>query len=175
MVEPADSAVGDERRVIVGRISGIYGVSGWVKVFSYTRPKENIFNYSPWQLQPDWEARELVEGRIHGKGLIAHLKGIEDRDSARMLQGMEIAILRDQLPEPKPGEYYWHDLLGLDVVNLRGNVLGKVIDIQETGANDVLVIKGERRHLIPLVTGEVIKEIDLDGQRILADWVAEEE
>lgn len=171
MVEPADSAAADERQVIVGKISGVYGVSGWVKLFSYTRPKENIFNYSPWQLQPNRETRSLLEGREHGKTLIARLEGIEDRDAARRLQGSDITISRDQLPEPGPGEYYWYDLLGLDVVDTRGAGLGKVMEIRETGANDILIIKGKRRYLVPLVMDEVVKEIDLENRRITVDWI----
>ena len=174
MAEPADSTVGVNQRVIVGKITGIHGVAGWLKVFSYTRPKENIFNYSPWLLQPDGKAISLLDGKVHGKGLIAKLEGIDDRDQARTLQGMEVAVFRDQLPEPEPGEYYWHDLLGLNVVNLNGARLGKVVELQETGANDVLVIEGERRYLVPLVMDEVIREIDLDNRQILVDWIAEE-
>lgn len=172
MAEPVDSAVG-ERRVIVGKISGSYGVAGWVKVFSYTRPKENIFNYSPWRFEPGGETRRLLEGKIHGNGLIARLEGIDDRDSARMLNGQEITIGRDQLPEPDRGEYYWHDLLGLSVSDTEGLELGKVTEIRETGANDVLIVKGKQRHLIPLVMGEIIKKIDLDNRRIVVDWISE--
>ena len=171
MAEPADSAAADERRVIVGEISGIYGVSGWVKVFSHTRPRENILNYSPWRLAPDWKPRRLLEGKRQGKSLIARLEGIEDRDAARLLKGKEIAIIRDQLPEPGPGEYYWHDLLGLDVVDSRGAELGKVMEIRETGANDVLIIEGNGRHL--LIMGEVVKAVDLKNRRITVDWVTE--
>lgn len=171
MAEPAGSPIGD-RRVIIGQVSGIHGVTGWVKVFSYTRPKENIFTYSPWQLQPDWTERNVLEGKVQGKGLIVRLEGIDDRDSARNLMGMDIAIFRSQLPDPEPGCYYWYDLIGLDVVTLQGDVLGKIVDIQETGANDVLIIEGRGRHLVPLITDEVIKEIDLEQRRMMVDWIA---
>ena len=114
-----------------------------------------------------------MEGRTQGKSLIARLDGIDDRDSARLLKGREIAIFRDQLPDPGPGEYYWYDLIGLDVINVRGTDLGQVTEIRETGANDVLIVNGRQRCLIPLVMGEIIRDIDLENGRIVVDWVAE--
>jgi len=172
MENPIERGADSQREVIVGKISGIYGVSGWIRVHSYTRPVENIFSYSPWLIGEtgSWETRELLQGRSQGKGLIARLDGLDDRDEARSLIGKDVAINREQMPELPEGEYYWCDLLGLDVINQEDMVLGKVTEIQETGANDVLIVKGERRYLIPLVIGHHVLEIDPDNRRIRVDW-----
>jgi 16S rRNA processing protein RimM len=175
MTAPAANDDGAAGRVIIGRISGVYGVTGWVKVFSYTRPKENIFNYSPWLIgsRGVWRERALLECRVHGKGLLARLDGVPDREAARAVMGSDIAVSRSQLPPLPEGEYYWCDLIGRKVVNLEGEELGEVTEIQETGANDVLVVEGRRRHLIPVVMERVIRKVDLAGDRILVDWDAD--
>ena len=159
-------------RVILGKIAGVYGVRGWVKVFSETKPKENIFNYSPWQINVSgkWRSVEAVEGKPHGKGLVARLDSCDEREKARELVGAEIAIYKDQLPAADEGEYYWADLVGLEVVTLQGVKLGVVDHLLETGANDVLVIKGEREHLVPFVQGHYIKQVDLEAGVIRVDW-----
>ena len=160
------------RRIVLGKISGIYGVSGWVKVLSYTRPKENILKYSLWLLgtEENWQEMELLEGKPQGKGLIARLKGLEDRDEARKKIGQDIAVLRNQLAELPEGEFYWCDLIGLDVTNLEGVHLGKVTEIFDSGANDVLVVTGETRHLLPLILDRYVKEIDPGNNRMIVDW-----
>jgi 16S rRNA processing protein RimM len=167
-----DNGSGAAGRVIIGRISGVYGTAGWVRVFSYTRPRENICSYSPWLVAtPDgWEERELLETRVHGKGLIARLAGPEDRDAARALIDRDIAVYRRQLPALPEGEYYWCDLIGRRVVNLGGEELGEVTEIRETGANDVLVVEDGGRRLIPLVMEKVVREVDPAGDRIVVDW-----
>lgn len=171
-MKPADGGPASQAQVTVGKISGIYGVSGWVKILSYTRPITNIFSYSPWLIRrgEQQEPMELLEGREHGKGLVARLKNLDDRDIARSLIGKEIAVYRQQMPALPQGEYYWCDLLELDAVNQAGVYLGKVTEILETGANDVLVIEGERRHLVPLIMKNYVTEIDLDAGRITVDW-----
>jgi 16S rRNA processing protein RimM len=129
-------------------------------------------NYQPWYLRrgADWQAGELAEGRRHGKGVIARLAGCEDRDQAMTLMGCEIGVRRDQLPATAPGEYYWQDLLGLEVVTLQDEPLGKVDHLLETGANDVLVVQGERERLIPFVPGQIVKRVDLQAGVIQVDW-----
>ncbi|MCI0400503.1 MAG: ribosome maturation factor RimM [Gammaproteobacteria bacterium] len=158
--------------VVLGYLAGLYGVGGWVRVFSYARPKANILCYSPWQLVVDdvWTETALVAGRIHGKGIIAKLAGCENRDQATRLLGAKIAVHRRQLPALEPGEYYWADLIGLDVVTSAGARLGEVARLLETGANDVLVVKGDREHLIPWVRGRFILDVDLVAGRIHVDW-----
>lgn len=159
--------------VIVGQVAGVFGVKGWIKVRSDTSPYDNILNYSPWylQLNGNWVAYELLAGQKHSKGLIAQLKGCDDRDQAAELVGREIAISREQLPAASEGEYYWSDLIGLEVRNTRGELLGKVDKLMETGANDVLVVKGERGEtLIPYVKNHYILSVDLAAGSIQVDW-----
>lgn len=158
--------------VAVGKIVGLYGVHGWVKVFSHTDPKENIFSYAPWlvQIRGEWQSTKVLSGRTQGKGLVAQLEGSGDRDQARLFIGAEIAVLKSQLPKPAAGEYYWSDLIGLEVVTLGGQALGKVDHLLDTGANDVLVVQGERERLIPFVRGQYVHEIDLDAGTMRVDW-----
>jgi 16S rRNA processing protein RimM len=171
-MKPADGGSDNPGQVIVGKISGIYGVSGWVRIISYTRPVTNILSYSPWLVGQGEQQRqmELLEGRMQGKGLVARLLGLEDRDVARSYIGKQIALYRQQMPDLPAGEYYWCDLMQLDVVTLDGVMLGKVTEILETGANDVLVVEGDRRHLVPLIMDRYVTEIDVSNGRITVDW-----
>ena len=171
---------GPEKRVIIGRISGVHGVRGWLKVFSYTEPKENIFLYQPWLLGEDnknaeatWTEVEFVEYGKRGKTLVVKFPGVEDRETAGRFIGRPLAVARDRLPEPASGEYYWADLLHMDVVALAGKRLGRVVDIRETGANDVLVVEGDKRRSIPFVMGEVIRQVDMDSAVITVEWESE--
>lgn len=156
---------------MVGRVSGLYGVEGWVKVHSYTEPRENILGYAPWRLLgEDGTLRARVaSSRHHGRGLVVRLEGIGDREQARRLLGAEIAVPRTELPAPAPGEYYWVDLVGLRVVSLGGAVLGRVDGLMATGANDVLVVRGERERLLPFIDS-VVLEVDFDAGAIRVDW-----
>ena len=154
--------------VVVGRIVGLFGVRGWIKVYSYTQPKENLFAYRLWQI--GGVPRRLEAGQIHGKGLIAKLADCDDRDTATGLIDAEICIDRTQLPALPQGEYYWNDLIGLRVINRAGEELGQVCDLLETGAHDVLVVKGAGEHLIPFVPEQFIERIDIAGGIIEADW-----
>lgn len=159
--------------IVVGRISGLYGVRGWVKVYSYTQPRASILNYSPWHLSMggEWRAVTLENGRSHGKGIVTKLEGCDDREAAAALMNTTVAIRRDQLPQAAPGEYYWADLQGLRVHNLAGVDLGVVSHLLETGANDVLVVKqGNTERLIPFVQGQYVTDIDLDRGEMTVDW-----
>lgn len=159
------------RFVTLGRIVGLFGVHGWVKVYSHARPPEAILTYSPWRVGKGAAFRELklAAGRPHGRGLVARLEGCTDRDQAAKLVGSEIAVALSQLPAPKPGQYYWAQLEGLKVVNLAGQELGTVSHLFETGANDVLVVKGKREQLIPY-TRDAIRNVDLDAGVLRVDW-----
>ncbi len=157
--------------VTLGKIVGVFGVKGWVKVFSETRPREQIFKYTPWLLvlNGDEFEVEVLEGRQQGKGLIASLKGYTDCEDARRLIGSEILVSQESLPKTGKNEYYWSQLTGLNVVNLQGIELGKVVNLFETGANDVLVVKGEKERLIPFTEFAVI-DVDIDSNNIVVDW-----
>ncbi len=159
-------------KVVIGHIAGVYGVKGWVKIRSYTDPIENILQYRRWQLGlPDgWQQRRLLEGRLHGKGLIALIEGLQTPEFARTMIDTEIAIERSELPSISVGEYYWVDLIGLEVVTIDGHKLGKVSHLIETGANDVMIVRGEREHCVPYIRDDVIRQVDLDSATIEVDW-----
>jgi 16S rRNA processing protein RimM len=158
--------------VEVGEIVGAFGVLGWVKVRSYTDPPANILKYNPWALASSEAPRsaKLVEGRPQGAAVVARLEGVDDRDQAIALKGTRILVPRQCFPEASPGTYYWADLIGLDVVTVAGVSLGKVRGLLETGANDVLDIKGDRDRLIPFVVGEFVKNVNLVESLITVDW-----
>lgn len=159
--------------VTLGRVSGFHGVRGWVKIHSETDPRDNIVRYSPWYLDrgQGWERQELDGGRAQGKGVVAKFAGCDDRDQATEWQGAIIAVRRDQLDDSlDEGEYYWTDLEGLEVVTVDGVVLGRIDHLFETGANDVMVVSGERERLLPYLWDQVVKEVDLENRRMVVDW-----
>lgn len=168
----------DERRVLLGRIVGVYGLRGEVKIESFTEPRLRIFDYLPWLLErAPGEAEEIhnVQGRAQGKGLIASLTGVDNRDKAAALIGAQILIPRAALPAADEGEFYRTDLEGLDVVNMQGMSLGRVSHLFDTGVHPVLVAREEngREHLIPFVPDVYVQAVDLDARRITVDWDAD--
>ena len=171
VVEQIIGGDGPDRLVTLGRISGLHGVQGWLKVYSDTRPRENILNYSPWYLQRDqgWEKWELVKGRRQGKLVLVKLRDCNNREAARELLEANIAVRRSQLPTAAD-EFYWADLEGMQVITTQDVDLGKVSRLFETGANDVLVVKGERERLIPWIWEQVIQDVDFEQGRITVDW-----
>ena len=159
-------------QVVLGRIAGVFGVKGWVKVFSHTEPREGILKYQNWLLKrgDSWQAVTVEDGKPHGKSVIAKLADVEDRDAAADLLDTDIAVSREDMPATQAGEYYWADLEGLQVVHRDGRSLGKVAYLMATGANDVLVVDGDGESLIPFVMGEVILDVDLALGQISVDW-----
>ncbi|SFX29359.1 ribosome maturation factor RimM [Marinospirillum alkaliphilum] len=176
---PVESRQGDE--ILLGKITSIFGVKGWVKVYSYTDPMENLLKYSSWQVLHNGQRRNFrkLDGKRHGKGLIARLEGIETPEAARLLAGAEILLSRSELPDLPQGEYYWSQLVGLDVYNQQGQFYGKVDYLLETGANDVLVVKpctgslDQEDRLIPWRMPEVVRQVDLEAGRLEVDWDAD--
>jgi len=168
------------RRVTLGRVVGAYGVKGWVKVISSTRPERNILDYSRWWIAKGegYEA-QLLEGRVHGRGLIAQISGrdglpVTDRNVSESLIGSEIQVERSALPPAKDGEYYWHDLIGLKVESEQGHALGEVTEVTSNGAQDILVVQdAETERLIPFVQDHIIKSVDIGQGLIVADWLPE--
>lgn len=158
--------------IVLGRISGLFGVRGWVKVYSYAEPREAVLNYDRWLLsgKDGWQEATVAEGQRHGKTVIVRIDGYDDREQAAGLIGTEIGIPRDELPETGDDQYYWSDLEGLSVVHRDGTVLGTVNNLLETGANDVMVVKGETERLIPFVVGKVVLGVDLAKGEIRVDW-----
>ncbi len=141
-------------------------------MFSYTQPREAILDYDRWYVnrQGEWQAAAISEGKRHGKTVIAHLEGVDDRDEAAALVDCDIAVDREAMPDADDGSYYWADLEGLKVVRRDGTELGNVAYLMETGANDVLVVHGEHERLIPFVAEKVILDVDLDNGVISVDW-----
>ena len=131
---------------------------------------EGILEYQPWLLGDDKKSVKVIDGRKQGKGLVALLPGFEDREQARHLVGQQIFVTREQMPATAADEYYWSDLEGLDVHTTRGEILGKVERMMETGANDVLIIRGSREHLVPFIQGQYVTRVDLEGGLIEVDW-----
>ncbi len=157
-------------RILLGRISGVHGVRGWVKVYSYTDPIASILDYRPWLLGEDQKALEPLEGGRHGKTVIARLEGVDDREEAAALSGLDIFVARSQLPDPGEHRYYWADLIGLKVVSEDGEVLGTIEEMMATGANDVMVVEGSRQRLIPFVRGQTVLKVDLDSAEVKVRW-----
>lgn len=171
--------------ITVGTISTVYGVKGWVKVCSYTRPMENILTYTHWTIRRNGhiETIEIDQGRRHGNGLVAHIVGCDNREFARNYCNVEIIIDANELPVADDDEVYWHQLEGLNVYsrNQAGDniLLGKVRYLMETGANDVMVIspsKGsvdKRERLIPWLINQIVLEVNPDKGFIRVNWDSE--
>lgn len=164
-------------RVTLGRIVGVFGIKGWIKAQSYTRPIENLLQYRRWWLTAEqaYEAR-VVEARAHGNVVVAALTDaagtpIADRDLAAALVGAEIQVERAALPALPEGQFYWVDLIGLQVRSTSGAVLGTVTELMDNGAQDVLIVAdGDVQRLIPFVRGPIIQSVDLQGGVIVAEW-----
>ena len=165
----------DERRILLGRVLGAFGVRGELKIQSFTDPESAVLRYQPWTLSRDGSEREFegAKGRVTAKGVIATFPGIEDRDAAQALAGTEIWAPRGRLPKSKPGEYYWVDLEGLEVLNREGVAFGRVSHLFDTGSNQVMVVAGERDRLIPFIEGDFVLGVDFEAGRIEVDWDAD--
>jgi 16S rRNA processing protein RimM len=165
----------EARRVILGRVAGLHGLHGWVKVLSYTEPRANILEFAHWHLrsQDGWRVLALSAGHMHGSRVLAQLENVGDRDQAAALVGADIAVPRAQLPALADGEYYWDDLEGMIVRDMTGRPLGRVMHLLATGANDVMVVQGEREHLLPFLQDTVVKSVDLAAGEIRVDWDAD--
>ena len=171
-------------KIVLGRITGVYGLKGWVKVFSYTDPMESIVDYSPWYIRPEkkksspWTKVKLKAGKRHAKTVIAKLEHCNDCDEAQAYIGSEISVEQDQFEALKDkNAYYWQDLIGLRVINQQNIELGVVTKILETGANDVLVVTseeeaetGNKERLIPWTLQQAIIAVDLEQGVLEVDW-----
>ncbi len=165
-----------EDLVVMGRVAAPYAVSGWLKIQPFTESVDSLLDYPQWHVGKNgqWRICRLLEGKVHGQTLLVSLEGISNRNVAETMQGFEVAVTRAELPPPEEGEYYWDQLTGLDVLNLQGEALGRVVGVLETGAHEVLKIQGERdakpvERLIPFV-GALVQSVDLAGRRIVVDW-----
>jgi 16S rRNA processing protein RimM len=168
--------------LIIGSIGAPYGVKGWVKINSFTQNKDSIFDYAPWNIQMQQGADQntkiikVEQWRSHAKSLLAKLEGIEDRDAAELVKNAQICIQSSQLPELS-NDYYWKDLIGMQVVTDKGYEMGVVKDMLETGANDVMLVKakindafGQKERLLPFLHDSVVLDVNKDGNIITVDW-----
>ncbi|GAA6132068.1 ribosome maturation factor RimM [Halopseudomonas sabulinigri] len=168
-------------RVILGKIVSVQGLRGAVKVYSHTDPLDNVLEYAEWTLTRGSEQRtvSVLGGRLQGRVLVVQLKGVNDRNQAEELVNFEISVEAEALPELEEGEFYWYQLEGLQVINLEGQLFGKVDHLLETGSNDVMVVKpcagsiDQRERLLPYLPGQFVLNIDLDAAVIQVDWDAE--
>jgi 16S rRNA processing protein RimM len=162
----------DDRLLLLGELVGVHGLQGGLKLRSHTNPIEAILGYQPWLLRHRGSERPVkgAKGRLQGKGLVIQLPGVDTREAAEALLGAELWVSRDALPPAAPGEYYWADLEGLEVVTVDGQSFGHVAQMMETGANDVMVVRGDRERLVPFVQPDVVTAVDLAGRRITVDW-----
>jgi 16S rRNA processing protein RimM len=160
--------------VVMGRVAAPFGVQGWIKVQPFTEAVDGLKKFPVWWVESGeaWREYPVTATAVHGRALTAKLAGCNDRDAAAALKGRQIAVPRDALPETAGDEYYWSDLVGLDVVNTRGEPLGRVREVLATGANDVLVVQGDRERLIPFI-GQVVLRVDLKAGVMTVDWGAD--
>jgi 16S rRNA processing protein RimM len=171
-----NAADAGERMITVGRLHGAFGVRGELKLESFTAPESAILRYQPWTLR-DAQGRERmvegVRGRAGAKGLVATFPGIEGRDAAEAMRGTDVLVPRSALPPPAPGEYYWVDLEGLRVRNVEGVDFGVVSHLFSTGANDVLVARGDRERMSPFLEPDYLRSVDFDAGVVTVDWDAD--
>ena len=165
----------DSEFLSVGRITSAHGIKGWVKFDSYTSPVTNICSYKPLYWRPigskvAWQTVKLAECRQHGRSIVARVTGCNDRNAAELLRGNELAVKKTQLPPPEEGEYYWIDIIGLQVETVDAVELGTVDEIMETGSNEVLVVNGDRKRLIPFIEGEVVQRVSIAEGLMIVDW-----
>jgi 16S rRNA processing protein RimM len=161
--------------VVMGKIVAAHGIKGWVKIQTYTEYLDSLLDYDTWYVGKEeaWRPLEVLEAEVHSKVLVARLEGVDDRTAAERYKGQLIAVPRSELPEQEEGEYYWSDLIGLKVLNLAGEELGTVDTLLETGANDVLVVKGGSGELLIPFIEDVIGKVDLKQRTIRVDWQAD--
>lgn len=158
--------------VVVGRFGRPHGIKGFVTVHSFTEPRDNILKYTDWHafLNKKWQPIKVVCVEVHNKAIIAQIEGYPERELVAQLTNVEIAVYQNQLASLEPGEYYWHQLIGMKVINQKGQSFGIVSEILPTGANDVLIVQGDKRHLIPYLLGQFVIDIDVNQQIITVDW-----
>ncbi|RYY93483.1 MAG: ribosome maturation factor RimM [Comamonadaceae bacterium] len=167
----------------VGRIADAWGIKGWFKVLPHSADPQALFSSKRWYLQPSERGPRVFSGTVllrvreakeHSDSIVAQADGVDDRNGAEALRGSRIFVPRSSFPTAGNDEYYWVDLLGLDVVNREGVALGRVKDLMSTGPQTVLVLAyeeegKEQERLLPFVAAYV-DGVDLAGRKITVDW-----
>ena len=162
--------------IIMGRVAGAQGILGWVKLKTYTESVDGLADYPVWWLGDEkhpWHETSVESFAVQSKGLIAKFPGCNDRTAAEKYKGLLVAVPRSSLPKQCKDEYYWSDLIGLNVVNLAGENLGTVDNLMDTGANQVLCVQGEGGEILIPFIASAIRKVDLTGRVIHVDWVAD--
>ncbi len=169
-----DDASREATLIPMGRLGAAHGLAGWLRVMSYADPPEQLQNYRHWILLVNDQHKEVTlrSLRTAGNGFACRLEDVETREAAEALNGAEIHVNRAALPPAGKDEWYWADLKGLEVSNLAGERLGAVSGLMATGANDVLIVEGDRRRLIPFLPGSRVREVNLADRRLVVDWDA---
>lgn len=162
--------------VIMGRIVAAQGLLGWVKIQTFTEHMDTLIDYDTWQLGNDthpWRTFKVLECKPHTKVLVAKLEGISDRTAAEGCKGLLIAVPRTSLPKEGVDEYYWSDLIGMTVVNLEGQELGKVDHLLDMGANDIMSVRDEAGEILIPFLSHVVQQVNLEEKLIRVDWQAD--
>jgi 16S rRNA processing protein RimM len=157
--------------VVMGRVRAPHGLKGWIKIQPFTQEIEGLLDYPDWWLggEGQWQQHRVAESAVHGSMVVARLDGFVDRDAAAGLRGRDVAVPRAALPENREGEFYWNDLLGMEVSDRNASKLGLVAKILETGANAVLVVQGDKELLVPFIQ-DVVVNVDLKARQLVVDW-----
>lgn len=158
--------------VLVGRFGRPHGIKGLVSVYSFTEPKQNILSYTEWYAQINGQKTQLkrLSEEEHTKFIAVLIDGYQQREKAAELTNLDILVKSSVLPPLNSGEFYWHELIGMKVVNTKGIHFGTVSEIISTGSNDVLVVTGDARCLIPFRYGIVVLDVDKANRQITVDW-----
>ena len=167
-----DVSVLKESLIIIGRFGRPRGVKGEISLVSFTDPVENLFHYTPWfiQKQEQWVPIEYTFQGQSGHRFFVSLTEVTDRNVASTLTNREIATYKSILPVLKKDEYYWHELIGMKVFTGANLYLGVVSDLFATGSNDVMIVEGTQKHLIPYLLGRYVLNINKEEEQIIVDW-----
>ena len=164
--------------IVMGVVTVPFGVKGWIRLKDFSADDRGLGLHPVWHLslaKGDWIPFNLERFKIHGKGAVAKLETCDDCDSAEKLRNARIAVPRDSFPALPKGEYYWCDLIGLEMFDRSGRSLGTVSDICSTQAHPILKVNDDQREeLIPFVD-PIVDKVDLDSRRIVVDWESEED
>jgi len=161
-----------EEKIVMGKILGPHGIKGWIKIHPFTEKKDSLIDHKIFMASKDeklWQSFEVESMDVGDKFILAKFKGVDDRNAAEKLNKFFISLDKSSLPKLDENNYYWHELIGLDVKNNEGMHFGKVDSLIETGANDVLVVLGDKEYLIPYIK-QVILEVNLETNTIRVDW-----
>lgn len=172
--------------VEVARVGDAWGVKGWIKLLPFSADPQALFSSKRWFVQPSERGPRAFDGtallrvreaREHSGGVVAHIDGVDDRDAAEALRGARVFVRRASFPSTAADEFYWIDLIALDVVNRQGESLGRVHELLQTAAQTVLVLRYQEggktlERMIPFVAA-FVDGVDLEAGRITVDWQAD--